>query len=33
MMNYKGIMEAQIETLKGKIHAAIQDILVETGNK
>ena len=33
MINNKGNLEAQIETLKGKIHAATQEIMVETGNK
>ena len=33
MINNKGNLEAQIEMLKGKIHAAIQEIMVETGNK
>ena len=33
MINSKGNMEAQIETLKGKIHTATQEIMVETGNK
>ena len=32
-INSKGNLEAQIETLKGKIHAATQEIMVETGNK
>ena len=33
IINSKGNLEAQIETLKGKIHAATQEIMVETGNK
>ena len=33
MINSKGNLEAQIVTLKGKIHAATQEIMVETGNK
>ena len=32
-INSKGNMEAQIETLKGKIHTATQEIMIETGNK
>ena len=33
VINNKGNLDVQIETLKVKIHAATQEILVETGNK
>ena len=33
MINNKGDLEDQIIALKGKIHAATQEILAETGNK
>ena len=33
MVNSKGDLEDQIVTMKGKIHAATQESLAETGNK